>query len=101
MATIKKTGWSCSGMIWEHDDEIPSCDECGRTAEETQLSSTAHSGGVICGGVDCWNNYMMNNVFTDIIESNDVYVCDICETTDSLEFKCINDECLEEGEQND
>ena len=95
MAILKKKEWSCSGMVWDHDDDLPECDECGKNAEQTTLSSNGYSGGVICGDAECWNDYMMNNVFTDIIESTDIYVCDSCETTDSLKFKCLKDECLE------
>jgi len=95
MAILKKKEWSCNGMLWDHNDDLPECDECGKNAEQTTLSSNGYSGGVICGDAECWNDYMMNNVFTDIIESTDIYVCDSCETTDSLKFECLKDECLE------
>ena len=72
-------------------------------AEETELSSTAHSGGVICGDISCWNDYMMSNVFTDIIEPNeiDVVVCDECGEDESTAYftsdrqecdDCVGDE---------
>ena len=88
MAIVKRTEYSCGGMHWEWDDDLPQCDYCGANAEETELSGTAHSGGVICGDIECWNDYMMGNVFTNIIEPNevDVVVCDECGEDESTAY---------------
>ena len=96
MAIVKRTEYSCGGMHWEWDDDLPQCDYCGANAEETELSGTAHSGGVICGDIECWNDYMMGNVFTNIIEPNevDVVVCDECgEDESTAYFTSDNTEC--------
>jgi len=80
MAIVKRKEWRGGGMAWDWDDDLPQCDHCGKNAEETELSGTAHSGGVICGDIECWNDYMMCNVWNEMIESTevDVLVCDRC-----------------------
>ena len=92
MAIVKRNEWSCGGMLWYWNDELPQCDHCGANAEETELSSTAHSGGVICGDIECWNEYMWSNIWGDIITPNevDVVVCDRC-GQDESETNIVDD----------
>ena len=96
MAIEIRNEWSCGGMAWDWTDDVPTCDHCGASAEETDLSSTAHSGGVICGEIGCWNDYMMSNVFNDFITPTevDVVICDICgEDERNAYFTSDNQEC--------
>ena len=100
MAKVKRNEWSCGGMAWDWCDDVPTCDHCGASAEETDLSSTAHSGGVICGEIGCWNDYMMSNVFNDFITPTevDVIVCDNCGDAESqadIEEFLADDICMD------
>ena len=100
MAKVKRKEWRGGGMAWDWDDDLPQCDCCGKNAEETELCGTAHSGGVICGDIECWNDYMMSNVWGDMIESTevDVLVCDNCgedETQTDIEEFLADDICMD------
>ena len=93
---MKKTIYTYKSDGYDFGEEAPNCEYCGASAEDTEISETNVSGGFMCGDIECWNDYMMGNVFTNIIEPNevDVVVCDECgEDESTAYFTSDNTEC--------
>lgn len=81
------------------DDEPPSCSFCDASAEDTEICETDYSGEFICGEIDCWNQYMNQNVWGKYVEckEKEVEACDSCEEVgeeiyeDGLCIECWED----------
>tara|TARA_Y100001938_G_scaffold33092_1_gene45412 strand:+ start:5541 stop:5861 length:321 start_codon:yes stop_codon:yes gene_type:complete len=89
------------------DDEPPSCSFCDASAEDTEICETDYSGEFICGEIDCWNQYMNQNVWGKYVEceEKEVQVCDRCfdDIDESDEIHHLKDEdvcgyCIEDKE---
>jgi len=64
---------------------------CGQDATETDISETPY-GTYICGDIDCWNDFMLGEVWSPLdVEGIEVEVCDDCEEE--------KDECYCEKEE--
>lgn len=77
---------------YDFGEEVPTCSYCDATAEDTEISETDYCSEFICGDIECWNNYMLGNVFHRIVEceEKEVEVCDDCEEQEH-DCYCIND----------
>lgn len=52
---------------------------CGRDATETEISETPY-GNYICGEIECWNEFMLCEVWSPLdVEEEECECCDDCE----------------------
>ena len=79
---MKKTISIYNGGGYLYDDgDVPNCEYCGTSAEDTSIFATAHSGILICDEQSCISEYAMNNILCDRLEeeTKEIKVCDRCE----------------------
>ena len=50
---------------------------CGQDATETEISETPY-GTYICGGIGCWNEFMLCEVWSPL-DVEEIEVCEDCE----------------------
>lgn len=62
-----------------YEDEIPSCQYCKKTAEETLIFETWHNGILICDSSACALQYVTDEIKMCEFERIEVLVCDDCE----------------------
>ena len=69
-----------------------SCEySCGRNATETDISETPY-GTYICGEIECWNEFMLCEVWSPLdLEEEEYQVCDDCEEEEE-ECYCESEE---------
>lgn len=52
---------------------------CGQDGTETEISETPY-GTYICGDIDCWNEFMLCEVWSPLdVEEEEYECCDDCE----------------------
>jgi len=52
---------------------------CGQDGTETEISETIY-GTYICGDIDCWNEFMLCEVWSPLdVEEEEYECCDDCE----------------------
>ncbi len=80
---------------YDFGEEAPSCEYCGASAEDTEIAENHVSGGFMCGEIECWNEYVMSQVWGRMVQKEEkiIEVCDNCEEEDCY---CESEEDNEE-----
>ena len=83
---------------YDFEEEVPTCSYCDATAEDTEISETDYCSEFICGDISCWNEYMMNNVFTRMVEceEKEIEVCDGCHEEEDTSYDGMCMPCWED-----
>jgi len=86
---------------YDFGEEVPSCEYCGASAEDTEISETNVSGGFMCGEIGCWNDYIWSEIWGRMVEKEEkeINVCECCE--DEIDEGDICEYCKKESEEDD
>ena len=83
---------------YDFGEEAPSCEYCGASAEDTEIAENHVSGGFMCGEIECWNEYVMSQVWGRMVQKEEkiIEVCYGCQEEEDTSYDGFCFECWED-----